>query len=78
MQKYLQENSFRTQAQLKNLGYVKGDVTAADETTRVFAAANPEDILIVKAGGNSGIYSELIMNYYGLVAQTALITEPKS
>ena len=75
MQKYLQERAFRTQAQLKGLGYIQGEVTPEDQATRVYAATAPEDILIIKAGGNSGIYSDLIMNYHGVLATTALIPE---
>ena len=44
-----------------------------DENDPVFAAYNPEDIHISKAGGNSGIYSEVIMNYYGVFATTVKI-----
>ena len=78
IQEYVQEKSYRTRAQLKELGYVKGEVTIQDETDKVYAAGYPEDILIVKAGGNSGIYSNLIMNYYGVEATTVPILHPKS
>ena len=46
-----------------------------DESTPVHAASRPEDIHIVKAGGNSGIYSELIMNYFGVFATTVRIPD---
>ena len=78
MQEYIQERSYRTRAQLKGLGYIKGEVVVQDETERVYAAQAAEDILIVKAGGNSGIYSNLIMNYYGVEATTVPIVNPKS
>ena len=76
MQKYLQEKAFRSRGQLKDLGYINGEIQPGDYEQKVYAADHPEDILIVKAGGNSGIYSELIMNYYGLVATTAKINDP--
>ena len=44
----------------------------------MYAAQAAEDILIVKAGGNSGIYSNLIMNYYGVEATTVPILDPKN
>ena len=49
-----------------------------DEAAAAYAAQAAEDILIVKAGGNSGIYSNLIMNYYGVEATTVPIVNPKS
>ena len=76
MQKYLQEHAFRSRAQLKQLGYVRGEIEPEDYDAKVYAADHPEDILIVKAGGNSGIYSELMMNYYGLLATTTKINDP--
>ena len=60
------------------MGYINGEIQPGDYEEKVYAADHPEDILIVKAGGNSGIYSELIMNYYGLVATTAKINDPQA
>ena len=78
MQKYIQQEGWRSRAQLKRLGAIRDDIVPGDDAVRVFAAANPEDIHIIKAGGNSGLYSELIMNYYGLPATTLKIQEPWS
>ena len=78
MQEYIQEKSYRTRAQLKGLGYIKGEIVTQDETEKVYAAQAAEDILIVKAGGNSGIYSNLIMNYNGVEATTVPILDPKN
>jgi hypothetical protein len=39
------------------------------------AAPSPESILIFKGGGDSGIYSELMMNYHGLPALTVPIRD---
>ena len=54
-----------------------GDPTPEDESTRVYAASSPEDILIMKAGGDSGSYSEVIMNYSGVLATTVPIRIPE-
>ena len=76
MQQYVWERAFRSRAQLKKLGAIIGEVTPEDEGVQVSAAPSPEDIFIVKAGGDSGIYSELMMNYYGLPATTVPIRDP--
>ncbi len=77
MQQYVWERAWRTRAALKRLGAIRGDVEPEDETTRVSAAPKPEDILIVKAGGDSGIYSTLIKIYYGMLAETTRIDVPQ-
>lgn len=77
MQQYVWERAWRTRATLKRLGAIRGDIAPADETTRVSAAPKPEDILIVKAGGDSGIYSTLIKIYYGMLAETTRIDVPQ-
>jgi len=76
IQQYVWEKAWRSKAHLKRMGAMAGEVTPEDEEARVFAAPSPEDIFIVKAGGDSGIYSELIMNYFGVMATTVLIREP--
>ena len=76
IQQYVWEKAWRSKAHLKRMGAMAGEVTPEDEEARVFAAPSPEDIFIVKAGGESGIYSELIMNYFGVMATTVLIREP--
>ena len=73
MQRYVQKEAWRSKAHLKRLGAIRGDVMPEDEDVPVFAAYKPEDIHIIKAGGNSGIYSEVIMNYYGVFATTVKI-----
>ena len=76
MQQYVWERAWRPRATFKRLGAIKGEITPEDETTRVLAAPKPEDIFIVKAGGDSGIYSVLIKIYYGVLAETARIHLP--
>ena len=75
IQEYVWEKAGRSRAQLKRLGAINGPVTDGDETTRIPAAPSPESILILKAGGDSGIYSELMMNYHGLPAITVPIRD---
>lgn len=76
IQDYVWERAWRSRAVYKQLGAIKGETVPADETERVYAAPKPEDILIVKAGGDSGIYSELIKIYYGVLATTVRIQIP--
>ncbi len=76
MQEYLQQHARRSRADLKRLGAQRGEIVPDDETDLVNAVDSPQDVLIVKAGGNSGIYSELIMNYYGVPAVTVPIKLP--
>jgi hypothetical protein len=75
MQEYLWARAWRTRAEMKQLGYLRGEVTPDDEGGRVRAAAGPDDILIVKAGGDSGIYSTLIKIYVGMPATTVRVRE---
>ena len=61
---------------MKRLGAVNGAIVEpGDEDTRVPAAPSPDGILVLKAGGDSGIYSELLMNYHGLPAITIPIRD---
>ena len=76
MQQYVGERAWRSRAQLKRLGALRGEVTPEDETARILAAPRPEDIFIVKAGGDSGIYSTLFKVYIGMPATTVRIHEP--
>ena len=75
MQRYVWERAWRSRADLKRLGMMRGDVLPDDTTARVPAAASPDDILIVKAGGDSGIYSTLVKIYIGMPATTVRIKE---
>ena len=59
--------------QLKRLGMMNGEVAPGDDAERQLTVDSPDDILILKAGGDSGIYSELIMNYFGVPAVTEVI-----
>jgi len=73
MQRYVWERAWRSAADLKRLGMMRGEVVADDANTVVRAAATPDDILIVKAGGDSGIYSTVIKVYIGMPATTVRI-----
>ena len=76
MQEYLYERAWRSTAQLKRLGMVSGSVEDGDDERQHMTVNGPDDILIIKAGGDSGIYSELIMNYFGVPAVTTTIDAP--
>ena len=73
MQQYVWERAWRTRAEMKRLGALRGDPAPEDDTARVHAAPRPEDILIVKAGGDSGIYSTLVKIYIGMPATTVRV-----
>ncbi|MBM4441506.1 MAG: hypothetical protein FJ027_13920 [Candidatus Rokubacteria bacterium] len=75
MQRYVFERAWRSRADLKRLGMMRGEIVGDDATARVPAAASPDDILIVKAGGDSGIYSTLIKIYIGMPATTVRVRE---
>lgn len=75
MQEYLYERAWRSTGQLKRLGMANGAVVEGDDEKQQMTVDSPDDILIVKAGGDSGIYSELIMNYFGVPAVITEITE---
>ena len=73
MQQYLHEEAWRSRADLKRLGAIRGELIPEDEKDPILAASHPRDIHIIKAGGNSGIYSQVLMNYYGVFATTVKI-----
>jgi hypothetical protein len=73
MQQYVWERAWRTRADLKKLGAMRGNVEPGDETTRVLAAPRPDDIFVVKAGGDSGIYSTLFKVYIGMPTTTVRV-----
>ena len=75
IQQYIWERAWRSRAHLKRLGAINGPLADGDENLRIPAAPSPESILILKAGGDSGIYSELMMNYHGLPAITIPIRD---
>lgn len=75
IQEYVWERAWRPRAQLKRLGALRGEIVPSDETDRLRAAPRPEDILIVKAGGDSGIYSTLFKVYIGMPATSVRVRE---
>jgi hypothetical protein len=78
MQRYVWERAWRSAADLKRLGMMRGEIAREDADARVRAAATPDDILIVKAGGDSGIYSTLIKIYIGMPATTVRVRSTES
>lgn len=75
IQEYVWQRAWRTRAELKRLGTLRGEIAPGDETSRLRAAPRPEDIIIVKAGGDSGIYSTLFKVYIGMPATSVLVRE---
>ena len=73
MQQYVWARARRSRAEMKRLGYLRGQIEPGDEEGHVAAAAGPEDIFIVKAGGESGIYSTVIKIYVGMPATTVRV-----
>ncbi len=57
VQAFLIQHARRTVADLKRAGRRPGDVEPADETTWKYAFENPDDLLIVCAGGRAGAWS---------------------
>ncbi len=69
---YLAEHAWRTVADLKRGGGLAGEVQSGDEETYVPVVADPDDILIVAAGGNEGAMSAVIPSWGPKVASTAV------
>jgi hypothetical protein len=76
LQAYVFERAWRTRAALKRIGAQRGEITAEDETARTRALSSPEDLFVVRAGGDTGIYSTLFKVYVGMPATTVRIHEP--
>ena len=76
IQQYVWERAWRARAELKRLGALRGEIVPGDTEARVRALPRPEDLLIVKAGGDSGIYSTLVKIYIGMPATTVRIHDP--
>jgi hypothetical protein len=69
---YLSEHARRTAADLKRGGGLPGEVAAGDENAYVHVVAQPDDILIVAAGGDEGAMSAVIPSWGPKVASTAV------
>lgn len=74
---FLAERARRSLADLKRMGVARGAPEAGDEERRVHAAAAPEDIFVVAAGGEGGAYSAIIKGYTGFRAVTKKIEETR-
>ena len=57
---YLMENSPRSVKELKSMGMYQGELEPGDESLMASPAREPEDIMIVAAGGIGGRYSSII------------------
>ena len=69
---YLAAHAQRAIADLKRGGGLPGEVEPGDETRYISVVAQPEDILVVAAGGNEGAMSAVIPSWGPKVASTAV------
>lgn len=72
IRRYLCEHARRTVADLKRGGGLPGTVESGDATRDVPVVAQPEDILIIAAGGDEGAMSAVIPSWGPKVASTAV------
>lgn len=72
IRQYLSQQARRSVADLKRGGGLPGEVAAGDENTYVPVVAQPEDILIIAAGGHEGAMSAVIPSWGPKVASTAV------
>ncbi len=72
IRRYLCEHARRTVADLKRGGGLPGTVESGDDTRYIPVVAQPEDILIIAAGGDEGAMSAVIPSWGPKVASTAV------
>ena len=72
IRRYLCEHARRTVTDLKRGGGLPGTVESGDATRDVPVVAQPEDILIIAAGGDEGAMSAVIPSWGPKVASTAV------
>lgn len=63
VKEFLYEHATQTMADLKRLGKIEGPIVAGDETKLVHRGLNPDDILLVVAGGEAGGHSAFISSW---------------
>lgn len=66
VRRFLYERAGRTLADLERVGRVKGPIEPGEERRWMPAAASPEDIHVVAAGGSVGGYSVVIPGWTGV------------
>jgi hypothetical protein len=72
IRRYLHEHARRTVADLKRGGGLPGALADGDEACYINAVAQPEDILVIAAGGDEGAMSAVIPSWGPKVASTAV------
>jgi hypothetical protein len=72
VRRYLSEQARRTVAELKRGGGLEGEIEPDDDHTAIPVVADPDDILVVAAGGNEGAMSAVIPSWGPKVASTAV------
>ena len=77
MRDYLYDRILRPVADLKNAHVLEGDVDPEDEARFVKLVPEPEDIMVVFAGGEESNMSSVIPSWGPKVACTAVTREIK-
>lgn len=75
IRKFLSEQARRSVADIKRCGRMPGEITSDDEETLYPLVQNPEDILVVAAGGAAGSVSACIPGWTG-VDHSRSVTKP--
>jgi hypothetical protein len=65
VQRYVFDHSQSTVAELKRLHLIAGAVTAEDERTMFPLVRQPQDLLVIAAGGKAGVQSAFIPGWGG-------------
>jgi len=65
VQRYVYENTRNTVADLKRAHQVAGEATAEDERTPFPLLEDPQDLLVIAAGGRAGVQSAFIPGWGG-------------
>jgi hypothetical protein len=72
VRRYLAEHARRTVADLKRGGGLAGEVAPGDERHYIPVVEQPDDIMIIAAGGDEGALSAVIPSWGPKVSSTAV------
>ena len=75
VKRYCAEHTQTAVAELKRINIRGGDVTPEDETTRVPLVHEPDDFLVIMAGGKAGVQSAFIPGWGGRNGSQAVTRE---
>jgi hypothetical protein len=65
IQAFLYEHAVRPLSDLKKGGFIEKPIEDGDDTTLVRAVHSPDDILLIVAGGEAGLFSACIPGWFG-------------